>query len=82
MAARIVGNAAFSHQEDAGEFGAQFFLCIFNVAESPTVIECLPVEALRCAGPVRRFMERRPIMARCNKAKAYAKVASRTWILL
>ena len=64
VAVRIVRNAAFSHHEDAGEFGAEFFLCIFNVAKSLTVIECFPVEALRRTGPVRRFMERRPVIIR------------------
>jgi hypothetical protein len=49
----IVRNATFGHQEDAGEFGAEFFLCVFNVAKSVAVIECFPVEALWCAGPVR-----------------------------
>ena len=41
VAVRIVRNAAFSHQEDAGEFGTELFLCIFNVAKSVAAIECL-----------------------------------------
>ena len=59
-------DAALGHQEDAGKFGAELFLGIFDVAKSVAIIECFAVEALFCASPVSCLMERRSVIASCG----------------
>src|SRR5690606_2939023 len=57
MVGRVVRNAAFGGQKDAGQLRAQLFPRITLVAEALAFVERRPVQSGRMSRPVRQLMQ-------------------------
>ena len=61
----VVRNPALCGKEDTRQFCAQLFLGVVGIAKPVALIQGRPVQAVRVAAPVGKFMQSRSVVVRC-----------------
>jgi hypothetical protein len=72
---RVVWDASFSQQKDAGQFGTQFLPGVVEISKAIAFVERLAFETIRMTSPVDQLVKCRPVVVRsCFEPRSGGKV--------